>query len=98
MAVPGGWLWLVMPVVLAGPVIAWSFAVLLLVLTLKMRWRLIAPHTMASGIAYDPSGETALPMAQQSAEWQASASDTELGIGSTEVRRNFGSYYCWFHF
>jgi len=53
--------------------------------------------SLTSGLAYDPSGEIALPANRRSRAWTAGAGATELGINSLEAHHIFGAYYQWFH-
>ncbi len=50
-----------------------------------------------SGLAYDPSGEIALPSDRRSKPWNDGAGQTEMGIESLEAHHLFGPYYQWFH-
>ena len=53
--------------------------------------------SLTSGLAYDPSGEIALPANRRSRAWIEGAGATELGINSLEAHHIFGAYYQWFH-
>jgi UDP-N-acetylmuramyl pentapeptide phosphotransferase/UDP-N-acetylglucosamine-1-phosphate transferase len=53
---------------------------------------------LASGVAYDPTGEILLPPARRSPAWTANAVDAdELSVSGIEVRHVVGGYYAWFH-
>jgi len=53
--------------------------------------------SLGSGLAYDPSGEIALPMDKRSESWNNERGLSELGLRSLQVHHIFGSYYHWFH-
>jgi hypothetical protein len=53
--------------------------------------------SVALGLAYDPSGEIALPANQRSPAWTAGPGATELGIENLEAHHIWGAYYQWFH-
>jgi hypothetical protein len=54
--------------------------------------------SLTSGLAYDPSGQIALPPNQRSKAWrEGPGTTTELGIDSLEAHPIFGPYYEWFH-
>jgi hypothetical protein len=51
--------------------------------------------SLASGVAYDPTGEILLSPDKRSAAWIAQSG--ELSVDGLEVRHVVGSYYAWFH-
>jgi hypothetical protein len=53
--------------------------------------------SLTAGLAYDPSGEIALPAHQRSRAWTEGPGATELGIESLETHHIIGAYYQWFH-
>ncbi len=54
--------------------------------------------SMTSGIAYDESGEVALPPEKRSKAWQTVAGETELSVDGLQARHIVGGYYAWFHY
>jgi hypothetical protein len=51
--------------------------------------------SLASGVAYDPTGEILLRPDKRSAAWIAQSG--ELSVDGLDVRHVVGSYYAWFH-
>ena len=51
--------------------------------------------TMVHGIAYDESGEMALPAGKQSPRWRAAAAQTELNDDHWGAMRMYGNYFWW---
>ena len=53
--------------------------------------------SLTSGLAYDPSGEIALPVDRRSKAWRDGPGRTELGLKNLEVHHIIGAYYFVFH-
>jgi hypothetical protein len=53
--------------------------------------------SLTSGLAYDPSGQIALPINKRSNSWNDGPGQTELGLDNLEAHHLFGPYYQWFH-
>lgn len=53
--------------------------------------------SLTAGLAYDPSGEIALPPDQRSRAWTEGPGATELGNKGFEANHIWGAYYQWFH-
>jgi hypothetical protein len=53
--------------------------------------------SLTAGLAYDPSGEIALPADQRSQAWTDGPGETELGNDGFEAHHILGAYYQWFH-
>lgn len=51
--------------------------------------------SMSNGIAYDESGEMALPAGQQSPRWRDAAAGTELAGTTWNALRLYGHYFWW---
>jgi len=53
--------------------------------------------SLTAGLAYDPSGEIALPADQRSKAWTEGPGETDLGNDGFEAHHILGAYYQWFH-
>jgi hypothetical protein len=51
--------------------------------------------SIVHGIAYDESGEMALPIGSQSLRWQDAAGNSELGGDNWSATRLYGNYFWW---
>jgi len=51
--------------------------------------------TIVHGIAYDESGEMALPVGRQSERWRAAAAGGELDGDTWSATRLYGNYFWW---
>jgi len=52
---------------------------------------------MASGVAFDPTGEILLPADKRSESWIAVTQGTDLRSDTLQAWHVVGSYYAWFH-
>ena len=54
--------------------------------------------SMASGVAFDPTGEILLPADARSPAWRAVTEATDLRSDTLQARHVVASYYAWFHY